>query len=84
MYVGGRDEGMDARLLGFTQGFGGTQDICFRRPAKGCDCCLAASGGNRADSREISFGGDGKARFDNINAERFKLARQPNLLCQVH
>src|SRR5258708_33823300 len=39
---------------------------------------------NAADRLEITFGGDGKAGFDYVNAQAVELMRQTQLLLMVH
>src|SRR2546425_7746888 len=84
MYVGGRHKGMDPWTRGTTQGFRGSEHVRFRGATKGGHRHVATFVGDGLDGGEIAIRGDGKTRFDDIDAQAFELSRQAKLLFQVH
>ena len=80
----GTDEGMDARLVGVFDRLPAAVDVGHLRPCKAADHRVLRLPGDFTDRLEVPFGGDGKARFDDIDAHFVQKACDFQLLGMGH
>src|SRR6185437_7715418 len=84
MDVRGCAERVNAWTSRKLQGLGSTSDVLFGGAAERGDFDFLALGGNGFDGGEVTIRCDGKAGFDDVDAEVLELVSHPDLLRQVH
>ena len=82
--VGGGEEGVDAVLLRGLNGTGGGLDVLALAAGERGDAGAADLFGDCVDGVEVALRGDGKAGFDDVDAQRGELVRHTELLVVVH
>ena len=82
--IRGRDEGVDARLLGVFDGAVGPVDIAQRRARQPADHRILDDLGDLGHRFEITLRGNGEARLDNVDAHLVQQARDLQLFGQGH
>src|SRR5438128_1751157 len=71
-------------MRGAAQCFGSAQHVLFRSSTESGDGNVATFGGDSFDRSEVAVRRDRETRFDDVDAERLELVRQPRLLVQIH
>ena len=84
MNVTGGQKGVDAGTGRGLQGLVGDVDVLADAAAKACDAGSANLAGDALHGLEIALRGDGKAGFDDVDAEALKLAGHDQLFLGVH
>src|SRR5262249_17764371 len=82
--VGGGDEGVDAGSGGGLECEAGAVDVGGDAAGQGRDDGTADLGGDAPDRRGVRLGGDGKPGFDEVDIQLVELAREPQLLLDMH
>ena len=82
--VAGRDEGVDARAHGALERLRRALDVLSSGAREAADAGLLEIARHRAHRLEIALARDREARLDHVDAEPLELARERQLLVQVH
>src|ERR1044071_10365450 len=84
MNVGAGAAGVDSRMDGILQSVGGAIHVLVRRTTERGNLDVPALGRNGTNRGEVTFRGDRKACFDDVDSEILKLFGHLDLLCQIH
>jgi hypothetical protein len=82
--VAGGDEGVDARLARVFQSRCRALDVLLPRPREPANPALAEIPGDGRDGFEVAVARDGEAGLDHVDPQTLELARQGELLGEVH